>query len=119
MIRFMIIMLLITCAISAQNLTRTDRVDEIEVVNVDAGDDSTVMANPRAINVDVSGIVKLKIKPRTGAAAYNVVQYFVGGIWTPIGNVVRVYQYTSGTTPPTAQVYDSTATLVNGIKLGR
>ena len=38
--------------------------------------------------------------------------------WVPLAGVTIVYKYYTGTTATTCQTYDSTGTLVNGIKLG-
>lgn len=101
-----------------QNYFRTDRIDIIEYADVSSGDDSTVLKECRAIKADVGGEVKLKIDPKFGSS-YVTVEYLPDGIWVPVGNVVRVYQYITGTTEATCQVYDTTGTAVTGIKLGK
>jgi hypothetical protein len=103
----------------AQNTHRTDRLDLIRVVNVASGDDSVEIGNIRAIKADIGGVVKLQIQPYNGRA-YTTVEYLPDGVWLPIGGTVkRVYRYYTGTTSTTCQVYDSTGTLVNGVKVGK
>lgn len=119
MVKMIIVCLFASFVVTnAQNMYRTDRIDQIEVVDVSSGDDSTIASNVRAIKADVDGLVKLKINPRNGND-YVTVEYLPEGVWVPIGNIVRVYRYITGTTDATTQVYDTTATAVIGIKIGR
>lgn len=93
-----------------------------EVVNTSAGDVTPTMTNCRAISVDVDGTMKLSYTDDFGEVVTTEVKSMKAGVMYPYRNVVKVFQYYTGTSA-VATVYqiaeDGTASLVNGLKLHR
>jgi hypothetical protein len=120
---FISIITLLALSLSAQNLDRTDRLNNIEVVNVGSGDDSTIMGASRVIKSDCDCLIKYRIRrEKTKDSEYNVTDSLVGGVWYSVGPIVRVYRYTYGTTETTCKTMDSTATertQRTGVKIAR
>lgn len=113
-------MRLFLCLIVLVSMSIGQNLNEIETVNVSAGDDSTIMRSSRAIKSDCDCIIKYRTTVTNGSQSTtgNVVDSLVGGVWYPV-RVTRVYRYTSGTTETTCKTMDSTATQVVGVKIGR
>lgn len=116
-----IVVLLILClsiTVTAQNRFRTDFISDVEVINVASKSDVT-MGNPRAVQADVGGIIKVLIEKDNKKSRDTVVMSLPDQVWTPVGNIIKVFSLYNGSDSTTCQVYDSTGTLVRGIKVGQ
>ena len=102
-----------------QSQERTDRLTDIEIVDVSSGVDSTILNKHRAVKSDVDGKVKLLMISDEGRR-YHTVEYLLGGVWHPVGNILKAYRViTTGSDTATTQVYDSTGVLITGVKVGK
>jgi hypothetical protein len=91
---------------------------EHEVVNCKSGDVVPSIQNCRFIYSDIDGIVKFDYLDVSGNTKTEVMAVNAG-TWYPVRNVVRVYQYYTGTTAITSGAYGADGVSVEGIKLRR
>lgn len=89
-----------------------------EVVDTSSADAIPAMDNCRAVSVDVDGVMKFDYIDDAGENTTTEVKTMKAGVIYPYRRVSKVYRYYTGTTAVT-QVYASTGSLVNGLKLHR
>lgn len=101
----------------SQNKYRTDGVSKIIVADVSTANCTTLTGAVRGIYSETGGIVKVRQKT-TNKDSQDVVITLPEAVWMPLLNVSIVFMYYTGTTPTTCQTYNSSGSLVNGVKLG-
>jgi hypothetical protein len=86
-----------------------------EVVNSTSADATPTHLHCRAISVDTDGVTKFDTTDEAGTVTTEV-KNLKAGTLIPARNVTKVYRYYVGTTAVTT-VYNSSGSLVNGLKL--
>ena len=92
--------------------------DDVEVCDVSTSDYVPSMDNCRVIDVDVEGIVKVDYKRTDDETTVTEVMLLKPG-GKVIRNVSKVYKTYDGSNDITAQIYNSSGSLVNGVKIRR
>ena len=96
------------------------RFDTPEEVNVSGGDVVPTMKNCRGIESDADGQVRVTMRCDSDGIERNTILTLFAGVTKPVGNIVKVFRYTSGTTETLCTVTKaSDGTSVAGIKLWR
>ena len=86
---------------------------EHEECDTTSGDVVPTMLNCRCVYADGAGRIKIDYLTAKGETKTEVLE-ILAGLWYPIRNVTKVYQIASAAT-----ILNSSASLVNGLKLRR
>ena len=100
---------------------KVDKITRIVLCNVASDDYNSPngrLSACRAIWSDTGGSVRIQTFDRAENVTEDHIMYLNPGVWTPIGNIKKVYRYLVDETACESEVYDLTNTSVKGIKLG-
>jgi len=88
-----------------------------EVLDASSGDAAPSNTCCRYAECDADGIVKFDYLDATDGSTKTVIKQVVAGSIIHNPNITKVYRYYVSTTAITAQTYNASGTLINGLRL--
>lgn len=88
-----------------------------EIIDASSGDATPSNTCCRYAECDADGIVKFDYLDSSDGSTKTVIKQVTAGGIIHNPNITKVYRYYTGSTAITAQVYNSSGTLVNGLRL--